>query len=96
MVRHDFQHARAQTLERLRGQVLLTPLRQVERVPDFVLHTGWERPKRPESIAKPHYRLDRRSGHRYEYAISGMANAHDVFAVSVGWPRIRRSAVRFA
>lgn len=90
MVRHNFQHAWAQALERLRGHVFLTPLRQVQRIPDFILHTGWERPERPESIAKPHHRLDGRSAHSVEYAISSMADLHDAFVVSPD----RQSAVR--
>src|SRR5688500_10819265 len=36
-VRHNLQHVWAQALERLRGHVLLTSLRQVQGIPDFIL-----------------------------------------------------------
>lgn len=72
VVRHDFQHSWSKPLERLRGHVLLTALRKVQGVPDFILHTGWERPEHPESVPKPNDRLDRRSSHSVQYAISSM------------------------
>jgi hypothetical protein len=77
------QHARPLPLQRLGRHMLLSALRQVDRIPHLVLHGGREGLQLAERVAKPDDGPERRRAHSSEschiwHAFAVAGNAHVV------------------